>query len=535
MNIFSCDTAPDGTHSLLEILQQEGRFASAPCGGKGTCGKCVVRYRKNPTPPSEADMEKLTKEQRQNGFRLACQSYPGEPFEVELSEMEEQIQVETGSFWQMRSREQEKTGNKAGTEQQRREKTKHQAGQQPVSEKENTPENRYGIAVDIGSTTLAAVLIHLDSGERLQTAASVNHQRVYGADVLSRIQASNAGRKWEMQRCIRQDLKQLFAELAKKEGIQAEQVEKIVVAGNTTMCHLLKGYSCQTLGAAPFTPVDISCMKGTAEQLLGMRGLFTETVILPGISAFVGADITAGMAAVGLAAGEEYCLLLDIGTNGEMTLGNREQIYATATSAGPAFEGGNISCGMAGVPGAVVHVKLKEDGQSVTEVIGGGKAAGICGTGIIDVTAELLRHGLLDEHGTFTEQYFEKGYPLAEGVLFTQKDVRELQMAKAAIRAGMEILMKKAGVEPEQIKTCYLAGGFGTQIAVEQAVQIGLIPASLQERTVAAGNTVLEGAIRYLTGRIAEEDCERIVQITEEVNLAMEPEFEEQYLEQMDF
>ena len=518
MNIFSCDTAQDGTRSLLEILQKEGHFVSAPCGGRGTCGKCVVRYRKNPTPPSGADMEKLTKEQIKSGFRLACQSYPKEPFEVELSEIEEQIQVEAGSYGQPR-----------------REKAERQAGQQPVSEKADIPETRYGIAIDIGSTTLAAVLINLNSGERLQTAASVNHQRVYGADVLSRIQASNAGRKWEMQRCIRQDLKQLFAELAKKEGIQAEQVEKIVVAGNTTMCHLLKGYSCQTLGAAPFTPVDISCMKGTAEQLLGMRGLFTETVILPGISAFVGADITAGMAAVGLAAGEEYCLLLDIGTNGEMTLGNREQIYATATSAGPAFEGGNISCGMAGVPGAVVHVKLKEDGQSVTEVIGGGKAAGICGTGIIDLTAELLRHGLLDEHGTFTEQYFEKGYPVAEGVLFTQKDVRELQMAKAAIRAGIEILMKKAGVEPEQIKTCYLAGGFGTQIAVEQAVRIGLIPDSLQERTVAAGNTVLEGATRYLTGRIAEEDCERIVQITEEVNLAMEPEFEEQYLEQMDF
>lgn len=518
MNIFSCDTAQDGTRSLLEILQKEGHFVSASCGGRGTCGKCVVRYRKNPTPPSGADMEKLTKEQIKSGFRLACQSYPKEPFEVELSEIEEQIQVEAGSYGQPR-----------------REKAESQAGQQPVSEKADTPETRYGIAIDIGSTTLAAVLINLNSGERLQTAASVNHQRVYGADVLSRIQASNAGRKWEMQRCIRQDLKQLFAELAKKEGIQAEQVEKIVVAGNTTMCHLLKGYSCQTLGAAPFTPVDISCMKGTAEQLLGMRGLFTETVILPGISAFVGADITAGMAAVGLAAGEEYCLLLDIGTNGEMTLGNREQIYATATSAGPAFEGGNISCGMAGVPGAVVHVKLKEDGQSVTEVIGGGKAAGICGTGIIDLTAELLGHGLLDEHGTFTEQYFEKGYLVAEGVLFTQKDVRELQMAKAAIRAGIEILMKKAGVEPEQIKTCYLAGGFGTQIAVEQAVRIGLIPDFLQERTVAAGNTVLEGAIRYLTGRIAEEDCERIVQITEEVNLAMEPEFEEQYLEQMDF
>ena len=202
MNIFSCDTAQDGTRSLLEILQQEGHFVSAPCGGRGTCGKCVVRYGKNPTPPSEADMEKLTKEQRKNGFRLACQSYPREPFKVELSEMEEQIQVETESFRQMRSREQEKT--------------KRQAGQQPVSEKADTPGKRYGIAVDIGSTTLAAVLIDLDSGERLQTAASVNHQRVYGADVLSRIQASNAGRKWEMQRCIRQDLKQLFAELAKK-------------------------------------------------------------------------------------------------------------------------------------------------------------------------------------------------------------------------------------------------------------------------------------------------------------------------------
>ena len=160
MNIFSCDTAQDGTRSLLEILQKEGHFVSAPCGGRGTCGKCVVRYRKNPTPPSGADMEKLTKEQIKSGFRLACQSYPEEPFEVELSEIEEQIQVEAGSYGQPR-----------------REKAESQAGQQPVSEKADTPETRYGIAIDIGSTTLAAVLINLNSGERLQTAASVNHQR----------------------------------------------------------------------------------------------------------------------------------------------------------------------------------------------------------------------------------------------------------------------------------------------------------------------------------------------------------------------
>lgn len=543
--------------SLREILQQQNRYISAPCNGNGTCGKCIVRYKTGATEPTKQDREFLSEKQLEQGYRLACQSYPMGEYVVEIPEPEEMIEVL--SQWENQRTEEIpkntaedfakacKTADGEGfTETRTPADVKASSGIQNKETVEGTPEKIknaiYGICIDIGTTTLAALLVNLKTEADCQTAVSVNHQRTYGADVLSRIDTSNNGKKWEIQRCIRQDLQKLIRELLQKEKITEQQIQRIVIAGNTTMCHLLRGFSCETLGVAPFLPVDLSWMEGSAADFLGMKELDTKVVILPGISAFVGADIMAGIAKMNMHRSEGYHLLLDIGTNGEMVLGNCRHMYVTSTSAGPAFEGGNISCGMASIPGVISHVFMEETGkagfQVISETDGENKkqqAIGICGTGMIDLVYELREHQMIDEHGTYSDLYFDTGYELAEKVKFTQNDIRELQMAKAAIRAGVDILVKKAGITFDEVDDCYLAGGFGTKIDIKKAAGIGLIPKELEMKTIPAGNTVLAGTKEVLLGRISKEELEKIQTMADVINLAEENDFEELYLSYMDF
>ena len=543
--------------SLLRILQEKNEYISAPCNGNGTCGKCIVRYKIGATEPTKQDREFLSEKQLEQGYRLACQSYPMGEYVVEIPEQEEMIEVL--SQWENQRTEEIpkntaedfakacKTADGEGfTETRTPADVKASSGIQNKETVEGTAEKTknaiYGICIDIGTTTLAALLVNLKTEADCQTAVSVNHQRTYGADVLSRIDTSNNGKKWEIQRCIRQDLQKLIRELFQKEKITEQQIQKIVIAGNTTMCHLLRGFSCETLGVAPFLPVDLSWMEGSAADFLGMKELDTKVVILPGISAFVGADIMAGIAKMNMHRSEGYHLLLDIGTNGEMVLGNCRHMYVTSTSAGPAFEGGNISCGMASIPGVISHVFMEKTGKAGFQVIGETdgenkkqQAIGICGTGMIDLVYELREHQMIDEHGTYSDPYFDTGYELAGKVRFTQNDMRELQMAKAAIRAGVDILVKKAGITFDEVDDCYLAGGFGTKIDIKKAAGIGLIPKELEMKTIPAGNTVLAGTKEVLLGRISKEELEKIQTMADVINLAEENDFEEMYLSYMDF
>lgn len=529
--------------NLLEMLQEKNEYISAPCNGNGICGKCIVRYKRGATEPTRRDREVFSEKQLEDGYRLACQSHPVGAYEVELPESEETIEVL--SEWE----KQQKTDTEELTEAytQTPAEAKTSGGIQDKETAEGTAEKTenalYGICIDIGTTTLAALLVNLETEADCQTAVSVNHQRAYGSDVLSRISASNSGKKWEIQRCIRQDLQKLIRELLQKEKITEQQIQRIVIAGNTTMCHLLRGFSCETLGVAPFLPVDLSWMEGSAADFLGMKELETKVVILPGISAFVGADIMAGIAKMNMHRSEGYHLLLDIGTNGEMVLGNCRHMYVTSTSAGPAFEGGNISCGMASIPGVISHVFMEETGKTGFQVIGEAdgenkkkqQAIGICGTGMIDLVYELRKHQMIDEHGTYSDLYFDTGYELAGKVKFTQYDIREIQMAKAAIRAGVDILVKKAGIAFDEVDDCYLAGGFGTKIDITKAAGIGLIPKELEMKTIPAGNTVLAGTKEVLLGRISKDELEKIQTMADVINLAEENDFEELYLSYMDF
>lgn len=508
------DIWADGGGTLRELLQKHGVYVDSPCGGAGVCGKCLVQFRSGAPSPTAQERERLTEEQLAAGVRLACCTAPQADCEIALLwNFVERMAVETGFYLQT-------PGKAAGNG--------------------GSAGSAVGAAVDLGTTTIAMALVRLADGARLASATMVNHQRMYGADVISRIHSANEGRGELLKNLVRKDIACGLDALLEDAAAKGEDVcglKNIVIAGNTAMCHLLQGYSCGTLGVAPFVPVDISLTRCIWKFPVGNPLLReADTVILPGISAFVGADIAAGILSTGMAESSELSMLIDMGTNSEMVIGNRNGFLVTSAAAGPAFEGGRISCGMAGVPGAVSHVVL-EGGKARCETIGKEKAVGICGTGIVDAVSELAAAGLVDENGLLSEPYFSAGFPLAENVRVTQEDIREIQMAKSAIRAGIEILLREYGAAYGHVRRLYLAGGFGLGMNPASAAGIGLIPPELSDRVIPVGNTALAGACEYLCGP-AQENGERmrhIVENSREINLAMHPDFNELYLQYMFF
>ena len=493
--------------SLLDAFIRQEIYISAPCGGKGRCGKCGIQVLNGNTWISDEDKKIYSEEELDAGWRLSCCLYPTEELEVSVSQSDESLFEAVGE-----------TEN---------------------TEESGTEESFYHVAVDIGTTTIAMSLIGGESGKVFHTVTSVNSQRAYGADVISRIQASVDGKKEVLKNSIQKDLQDSMDKLLKETGVSGEDVGKIVIGGNTTMGHLLMGYDCVTLGVFPFTPVNIDFIKGT-EGILGTdRFGKKEVILLPGISTYVGGDIVSGMYAYDFTEKEDVCMFIDLGTNGEMGNGNKEKILVTSTAAGPAFEGGNITWGMGSVPGAICSVKL-EGTEAEVKTIRDEAPQGICGTGVVETAAELVREEIVDETGALDEDYFDDGFPLAKTpdgkeIVFTQKDVREIQLAKAAVRAGVETLLLRYGIKKEEVSKVYLAGGFGYKLNTDKAIAIGMIPEEWADRIVAVGNSSLSGACKYLKDENGDKTIEKLVSISEEVNLSADKEFNEFYMNEMFF
>lgn len=497
-----------GGRTILETLIADGHSYSFPCGGRGSCGKCKVCVVDGDVPPVKAEEAFFSKEQIASGYRLACRAVPLTDCTVRLCGWEETEKCEAEIL--------------AKT-------SKLQAG------KSAGDGNDY-IAIDIGTTTIAVSLVDGASGNPVEVYTAMNRQRSFGGDVITRIAASCEGKGEQLQRLIREDLLNGIQEIFTRSG---RSVVKIAIAGNTTMGHLLMGLSCETLGTVPFTPVDISMRTLGFGEVFGVNAYDIPVLLLPGISTYVGADITAGMLSCGFAETEEISLLIDLGTNGEMAVGNRDRILVTSAAAGPAFEGGNISCGMASVAGAVCNVSIEETNVKIT-TIADKLPAGICGTGAIAVLSELLRLEYVDETGLLDEAYFDDGFLLCQSVdgtpiTFTQKDVRQMQLAKAAIRAGLETLLHRYGVDYDGVDHVYLAGGFGYKLNLEQAAGIGLLPEELKGKVQAVGNSSLSGARDALLKEDAEKQLQLLCRVSDEVNLSMDKEFQELYVEYMMF
>lgn len=508
-----------GKH-LTDILQENHIYVSNQCQGNGTCGKCKIKVLKGECEVTNADAERLTKEEIEQNIRLACRILVKKNLEIEvMDDSEEEIVAESITV-----------------------------------EKKSVSEKACFIAIDIGTTTIAMALVEEKTGKVCDTYTSLNHQRTYGADVISRIKASNDGKGEVLKQSIREDLwkgicsltaeEKSFKESGKAVSGLKRTITGCIIAGNTAMLHLLMGYSCESLGKAPFFSKHLEQEQCTLSECIGIwinkEYADIPVVILPGISAFVGADILADVLACPAFETKSVSLLLDLGTNGEMVIGNKDRMWVTSAAAGPAFEGGNITCGMASIPGAISKVKIKNN-KAVVRTIGVSEIPrGICGSGLISAMAELKRNRLLDENGCLRYPFCEMGYPLwtyenGEKIAVYQQDIRQFQMAKAAVRAGIEVLIKRYGCKADEIGQVYLAGGFGKGIAVEDAIETGILPKEFLGKVSAIGNGALAGCILY--GRNAKNysiKTKEICSKAENVSLAETEDFEERYFKYME-
>lgn len=356
------------------------------------------------------------------------------------------------------------------------------------------------MAVDIGTTTIAAYLFDLQSGKNLDVYLSLNPQRAFGSDVISRINHTITQKDGltELQGLLVKELNHIIEIFCKKNSINSSDLYEIVVVGNPVIMHLLLGIPCKNIANAPYIPSFTSKMEIKAAELGLNINPEAYLVTLPLISGYIGADTVAAVLACGMAEDDEISLLLDIGTNGEIVLGNREELLSCSTAAGPAFEGVGISFGIGGVDGAIDHVDLKK--IPIYTTIGGTAPKGICGSGIVDTVAELLKYKIIDNTGMFSEEYGKKHFILDKksNIYVTQQDIRQIQLAKAAISAGIKVLVKHMQISLDKIKNVYLAGGFGNYINIESAAIIGLIPPELKKRVKLIGNGAGTGAIMCL-------------------------------------
>ena len=477
-----CTRLPfEGKPILADLLAEHGFPVQRPCGGQGRCGKCAVEVTGCFNSPTAANAA---------GMHLACQTVLLGDAQVTLPPAPEHTRIELSGEATFRPLS-------------------------PVS-------GRLGLAVDIGTTTLAARLLELSTGKTLGQAAMLNPQTAVAADVMGRIGAALEGKLSLLQSQILKALEALLNQACLQAGREPAEVDVLAVAGNTTMLYLLTGRNPQSLSCAPF---QADCLFGQETTLLGRRALLP-----PCMNAFVGADITCAVLAADQCPEKGPSLLCDIGTNGEIALWKDGTLYVTSTAAGPAFEGAGISCGCGSIPGAIDRVFVK-NGALQVHTIDEAAAVGVCGSGLIDAIAALLQTGILDETGASDEDTL----PLAEGVSLLSRDVRAVQLAKAAVAAGIDTLLETAGVAPESLMHLAIAGGFGSHLQVDSAVAIGLIPPSLAQRVRILGNASLSGACRLLMDTAAQSAVAEIARRSRHVSLGGNPRFNHLYVEHMLF
>lgn len=371
--------------------------------------------------------------------------------------------------------------------------------------------------LDIGTTTLALSLVSLDEKSVIKTVCDKNPQRTFGADVISRIGYCTKNGAGLLQKLITDKISQMT------ESFEITSVDKMYVSGNTTMLHLLLGEDCSAMGVSPYTPVFLDSRKVRGAEIGIPR--VKQVITLEGISSFVGADIVAGINYIGLPPKDRHYLLLDLGTNAEIALiDSNGRILCTAAAAGPCFEGANISCGMSASDGAISAYNI--DGSF--EVIGNTKPVGVCATGLIDIITNGIKRGEIDESGYMEDEQID----VCENVSVTDKDVREFQLAKSAIRAATERLVSLAGIGFEDIEALFVSGGFSASIRPENAAFVGLIPPSLQNKLKPVNNSSLLGTIKYAYDG---KNNLSFVKDAKYVDLTADAKFSELFMEYMMF
>jgi len=582
-----------GDKSVLQALIDGGAFIEANCGGRGACGKCRI----------ELIRGCLVDENGQSAVPvfsnsyLACQVYPNADIVINLKRIDSSTK---GNVILDASNEEKPLVRKLVVKPQYSTVESNCSLQetlinalksinvkadisnvrvlQPMAEimagrpeaitvvvvdeeviaveSGDTSRLVYGAAFDIGTTTVAGMLVELDSGKIIASLAETNPQSAFGADVISRIDAAkDTGGLSAQTTAIRQCLNRMITGLCKQTRVRTADIYAITIAGNTTMEHLFLGVSPISLVTSPYV-AGFKTVKPILATEVGIEiNPHGKVVLLPNVESFIGADTTAAVLAVKQDISDEITLLVDLGTNGEMVIGNRERLFACSTAVGPAFEGAQIRDGMRAAPGAIFDITITDDVLITT--IGGSQPAGICGSGIVKGIAELIKQNLIIRTGRFNKKLMEQLPPnlsrrlkndnglwefvLVEGkdsatgadISITQEDIRQIQLVKSAICSGLEILLEK--IAPDVAKKVFLAGAFGNYIDIDSALKIGMLPGFSREQVMAVGNAAGSGAVSVLLSKDKFLRCQAISSKVSYVELAASHKFQERFLHNLNF
>jgi len=583
--------------NLLELIQMiPSVHVDAPCGGKGTCGKCrILILDGKVSEPTGQERKYLSSDEIESGVRLACMTYPEGSVTVSMESVSQTARIQTSDGLPFKG-----VRNPLFTKKNLNLSPAHLEDQKSLEsrlleslpsgttlphrlrsvladlqyrecyslsitlcgeeitkiEEQGQSEGLYALAVDIGTTTIVAYLVNLLSGRVIGSVAGLNTQKSFGADVISRIEyiGDDPEKLSQLQQKIIVQIESLAIGLMEKSGIGENELCAVYAAGNTTMMHIIQGLNPRTIARAPFIPVSTESMILTPSDIGSSLPENLRFVMLPSLSGYIGADIIAGILSTGMAESEDLSLLVDIGTNGEIALGNREKLISCSTAAGPAFEGANIMCGVGGVPGAVSSFKAEGAGFS-WETIENKPPSGICGSGIIDLTAYLLQSGLADYTGRLQDESDWGDTPPPQSdflkeeegemrfvwgeehktIFFGQKDLREVQLAKGAIAAGIITLVKETGSSLGDIKNVYLAGGFGSYLDHENALAIGLLPEELRGKITSVGNSCGAGVLRCALSKDEMQKGEIIKKRIKYIELSSSKGFQDEYMMNMYF
>lgn len=576
--------------TILEASQKAGIAIEATCGGKGTCGKCRVRIQHGAREPLTNVEEKfLSSSDVEKGIALACQCRGYGNLEVfvpekgnELSRKlsleskkvlldtdlrKEYLELQTPHVHDFRSDANRLIDGLKGKQinplrldvlstipfilrENDFKVTAVLAGNELLAVEAGDTRNKiYGVAFDIGTTTVVGFLLDLCQGLVIGAASRTNKQNSYGADVISRIQFCNEQENG--LKCLHEKvlgvINEIINELASQNGIDTETIYQASVVGNTVMAHLFLGLSPTALGKTPFIPVFSSMTVVSADTLRLEINHHAQVIVLPNIAGYVGSDTVAAMLAVGIDKNTDPVMMIDLGTNGEIALACEERLYTCSTAAGPAFEGAHIYHGMRAVKGAIEKVRI--DKTVTVDVIGNVAPCGICGSGLIDAVSELVKVGIINNNGRMLsrkelegkipEELWCRIRPNGSGqdfvlhygstdendIVLTQLDVRELQMAKAAVRAGAEILLKEAGIQAKDLSRVLLAGAFGSFVRKESILSIGLLPRVDEQIVYSVGNAAGEGAIIALTSENERYHARHLAMKSNHVELSLRPDF----------
>lgn len=507
---------------LHEILQEEKDFAM-PCAGHGRCGKCKVWVTGTLSEPNEKERTYLTKQELERGIRLACQTKVLGSCTVSFVQtgtMEVVLQNETVLQEEMVLQKENRLQKKAVL-------SKDILKYTTYIEAENRMFKKLGAAVDIGTTTLAVSLY--DANGFVGQMGAGNPQVTFGADVISRMEQSLNGKSEQLAKTVQRGIADLLKKICESHGRMVEDIDTLVVTGNTVMLYLLTKKNPYSLSRAPFQADWLAGEWIEARDL--ELGCPHAKVYLPCcISAFIGADITMALLYTNICRDNKKRLLVDIGTNGEVALWTGEKLLCCSTAAGPAFEGTGLTMGMTASTGAISKVFFKNDIFQV-QVIGNVEPIGICGSGVIDAVSCLLTSEMMDETGYLEDEEMI----LAGTVKLTQEDIRKIQLAKSAICAGIETVLQQEGLCVDDLDELLIAGGFGSKIDLEHAMHIGLFPQMDVRKIKVCGNASLAGAERLLHNHALLEKQQEIIQNSQSFELATNAFFQERYIEGMLF